>query len=324
VIVAAINVRTDGGAWQQYVGPLTIQGDGTHPIEYYATDKAGNSESVHTSTIKIDGVAPVTTSRLDGVLRPDGSYNSVVNVTLTSADMTSGVQSIQYRVDSGAWWSYTGPFPLRGNGSHIFEYFATDVAGNDEAMHALTIRITGDVHILPVSSLASSGTAGANGWYVSLVYVTLSATGGAGTSIAYRVDTAPWRTYAGPFSITEGRHVFQFQASDGGGYLEPLRSTTIDIDYTPPAVVETTPAQPFRSIGELIDQRLRRLGEAALRHAGVGIDQKQDADASTLAALRQHLERAIELNAADADAFSCLAEVLVHRDRVLHRRHRCP
>jgi len=130
---------------------------------------------------------------------------------------------------------------LRGNGSHVFEYFATDVAGNDETTHSMTIRITGDVHVFPVSSLASSGTAGANGWYVSLVYGTLSATGGSGTSVAYRVDSAPWRTYASPFSITEGRHVFQFQASDGAGYLEPLRSTTIDIDYTPPTVVETTP-----------------------------------------------------------------------------------
>src|SRR5213596_1446636 len=45
--VATIQVRTDGGAWQLYTSPVTVAGDGTHTVDYYATDVAGNVESTH-------------------------------------------------------------------------------------------------------------------------------------------------------------------------------------------------------------------------------------------------------------------------------------
>jgi hypothetical protein len=239
--VASIHVRIDGGSWQIYRTPVTIQGDASHSIEYYATDVAGNNESVHKVNVKIDSVAPVTTSQVTGILRPDGSYDASVNITLTAVDGTSGVQSVQYRIDSGAWRGYTTPFPLAGDGTHIFESFAQDVAGNVEVVNTRSIRISGGgVHILPVSSLRAGGTMGASGWYVSRVAITLSATGGSGTSIAYHVDSGPWIAYASPFSIGDGRHVLEYQATDGAGYSEPLRSITIDVDSTPPTLVPTT------------------------------------------------------------------------------------
>jgi len=245
--VAAIHFRTDGGPWQQYVNPITVSGEGSHSIDYYATDLAGNNESARASTFHIDTVAPVTSAQVAGTLAGDGSYISSVTVTLTASDATSGVQSEQYRVDGGPWGTYSVPFTVGGNGTHMLGYFATDVAGIAEGASGLSIRITGDLHSVPVSTLSSSGVTGANGWYVSSVRVTLTATSGSGiaTSIAYRIDGNAWVTYSQPFTLPDGRHVLVYQATDADGYSESAKSIAINVDSTPPSVLGNSPSVPI-------------------------------------------------------------------------------
>src|SRR5256712_6988413 len=72
--VAAIHFRTDGGAWQLYAIPVAVSGEGSHSLDYYATDLAGNNESSHTATFYIDTVAPVTSAQVAGTPPRDGSY----------------------------------------------------------------------------------------------------------------------------------------------------------------------------------------------------------------------------------------------------------
>ena len=242
--VAAIHFRADGGPWQLYGHPVTVAGEGSHSIEYYATDLAGNNESSHTATFLIDTVAPVSSAQVAGTLAGDGSYVSSVTVTLTASDATSGVQSERYRVDGGPWRTYSVPFTLGGNGTHVLDYFATDVAGSGESVHGLSIWITGDTHVLPVSTLSSSGVTGANGWYVSPVTVTLTATSGSGsaTTIAYRIDGNAWVTYSQPFTLPDGRHVLTYQASDADGYSEVSKSSSFNVDTTPPSVLANSPS----------------------------------------------------------------------------------
>src|SRR5207249_705274 len=141
--VAAIHFRTDGGAWQSYAGPFAVAADGTHAVDYYSTDNTGNTETLHSVTVKLDTVAPVSSAQLAGTQAADGSYVSSVDVTLTSTDTTSGVQSSQYRVDAGAWRSYASAFPLSGNGTHTLEFSAMDVAGNVEGAKSSVVRISG-------------------------------------------------------------------------------------------------------------------------------------------------------------------------------------
>jgi len=245
--VASIHFRTDGGAWQLYANPVTISGEGSHSIEYYATDHAGNNESTRTATFHIDTVSPVTSAQVSGTLAGDGSYVSSATVTLTATDATSGVLSERYRVDGGPWRTYSAPFTVGGNGTHMLDYFATDVAGTAETVRGLSIRITGDFHSIPVSTLTSSGMAGANGWYVSSVTVTLTATSGGGisTSIAYRIDGNAWVTYSQPFTLPDGRHVLVYQATDVDGYSEPAKSIAINVDTTPPALLTNSPNVPI-------------------------------------------------------------------------------
>src|SRR5207249_7069908 len=161
--VAAIHFRADGGAWQLYANPVIISGEGSHSIEYYATDHAGNNESTRTATFHIDTVSPVTSAQVSGTLAGDGSYVSSATVTLTTTDATSGVLSARYRVDGGSWRTYSATFTVGANGTHMLDYFATAAAGTAETARGLSLRITGALHSIPVSTLTSSGVRGAKG-----------------------------------------------------------------------------------------------------------------------------------------------------------------
>jgi len=236
--VAAIHFRTDGGAWQSYAGPFAVAADGTHAVDYYSTDNTGNTETLHSVTVKLDTVAPVSSAQLAGTQAADGSYVSSVDVTLTSTDATSGVQSSQYRVDAGAWRSYASAFPVSGNGTHTLEFSAMDVAGNVEGAKSSVVRISGSTFGPPVTVLHMTGTVGLNGWYVSLVNVTLTATSPSGSGIftMVSIDGAGCKQYAQALTLSEGRHTVDYQSWDSAGFVEPRASTSIDVDLTPPAL----------------------------------------------------------------------------------------
>src|SRR6058998_2601827 len=247
--IAAIHFRTDGGAWQSYASPFTVQSDGSHGIDYYSTDSSGNNEAPRTVAVKIDSTAPSSSVALAGTLAGDGSYISSVDVTLTSTDATSGIQSSEYRVDGGAWRSYASVFPVSGNGTHTLEYHATDVASNVETAKSSVVRISGSSFGPPVTVLQVTGTAGMNGWYISFVNVTLTATSPSGTGVftMYSVDGAGWTQYAQTFMLPEGSHSLDYQSWDSAGFVEPRATTSIDVDLTPPTLggspsgVQTTP-----------------------------------------------------------------------------------
>src|SRR5207253_4990117 len=140
---------------------------------------------------------------------------------------------ISYRIDGGGWLAYTGPFPL-GDGPHVVDYLSSDLAGLAETMHSQSIAID----TTPPSTTASvSGTAGANGWYVTTVVVSLSATDPvSGISNVYsHVDSEPWQIYSGPVTIGEGVHVFEYYAVNGAGLVEGTHSLSLAVDTTPPA-----------------------------------------------------------------------------------------
>src|SRR5947209_20622030 len=84
---------------------------------------------------------PQTPSRsLSCTAGENGWYVSAVTVILTASDGTSGVAALLYRVDGGAWLTYSGPFALQ-DGVHTIDYFATDVAGLVEPQKSLAVRV---------------------------------------------------------------------------------------------------------------------------------------------------------------------------------------
>src|SRR3989475_3487703 len=227
-----VYVRVDGGGWAVYTSPITMT-DGTHLLEYYAVNNAGLAETSHSVPILVDTNPPTTFIWFSGTRGANGWYTSNVTVALNATDATSGVATTSYRIDGGTWLAYTGPFVL-GDGQHVVDYFSIDLAGLPETMHSQTIAID----TTPPSTTASvSGTAGANGWYVTTVAVSLSATDpGSGISNVYtRIDGGDWEVYSGPVTVTDGTHVFEFYAVNGAGLFEGTHSLSLAVDTTPPA-----------------------------------------------------------------------------------------
>ncbi|MEW6592808.1 MAG: DUF2341 domain-containing protein, partial [Candidatus Hadarchaeota archaeon] len=139
--------RVDENSWEAYADSFTVVGDGVHRIDYYSVDIAGNEENVKSIEIKIDTLPSATSHELSGVVGNAGWWRSDVTVTLSTADDNSltadvsGVDYTEYRVDGREWTKYSTPFVVSGDGIHLVEYRSADVAGNEEAIKSIEIKI---------------------------------------------------------------------------------------------------------------------------------------------------------------------------------------
>jgi hypothetical protein len=240
--VSGTTYSVDGGASVPYTGPFLVTGDGSHLVVYGATDVAGNAESPRSANISIDATAPSSLASIAGTSGTNGWYLSSATVTLTSADATSGVVQVQYRIDGGAWTPYVGPFVLF-DGNHTLEHFATDMAGGVEPVISVPIRVD---TVVPSSIAGVTGTVGLAGWYVSTATATLSsvdATSGV-SRIEYRIDGGAWTTYTAPLGLTDGNHLVEYRATDVAGNVETFRSVQARVDATPPTTATSPSGTP--------------------------------------------------------------------------------
>jgi cytochrome c len=103
----------------------------------------GNGDDVSFRNIQIkeipDNAAPVTTATFASP-GPTGWHPGTVPVQLAATDEGQGVDRIEYKLDSGAWTTYTGTVTVTGDGNHTLLYRAVDKAGNTEAEKAATIK----------------------------------------------------------------------------------------------------------------------------------------------------------------------------------------
>src|SRR5439155_126981 len=210
--------------------------DGEYTLEYFAEDAAGLVEPAHTTTIRINTVAPITTASVSGTIGTNGWYTSAVSVTLNASDGTGGVSETFYRLDGGLWTVYAGPIVL-SDGRRVLDYYATDVAGNREPVHSRSFSID---TAPPVASASLLGTVGANTWYVSNVTVTLDASDATSgvAGIRYRIDGGPWQPYGGPFMLGPGRHSVDVFAFDAAGLWSLSSTTKVEIDIAGPTTVD--------------------------------------------------------------------------------------
>lgn len=114
--------------------PITGEGE---VLKETATvfDKAGNSTTADSATVKIDRTAPTT-----GADAPGGWNNTAVTVSLDPNDGLSGVDATYYTVDGGAQHEGT-TLTIATEGAHTLRYWSVDQAGNTEVQHSTTVKI---------------------------------------------------------------------------------------------------------------------------------------------------------------------------------------
>jgi hypothetical protein len=147
-------VQVDGGPLQVTTS-LTVSQNGSHTVEFWSADPAGNTEAKQSVSFKIDSQAPITTASVSGSSGPSGWFTGSAQVTLSATDAVSGVDKTYYTIDGGATQTYSGPFTVSGDGAHTVAYWSVDLAGNEAAHGSLTARIDTTAPTIAVSASPS-------------------------------------------------------------------------------------------------------------------------------------------------------------------------
>jgi hypothetical protein len=126
----SVTCAVDGGPFVACTSPRTVNSlsHGSHTFRVRAEDKSGNA-TIASYSWTADVVAPVIS--LTG--KPASTTNKkTATFSFTVTDASSGVASVQCKLDSGAWAACTSPKSYSGlaAGTHKFQVKATDNAGN--------------------------------------------------------------------------------------------------------------------------------------------------------------------------------------------------
>ena len=147
--VARTEYSVDGGAtWTPYGGQLSFTAEGIVTVQFRSVDRAGNTETAGSTTIKIDKTAPAATITADPakLWPPDGR---AVDVTLSGSgsDATSGLASVSYSItdEYGSPLSIA-PRALNGNEATWSEVIALEARRNggdlDGRLYRILITVT--------------------------------------------------------------------------------------------------------------------------------------------------------------------------------------
>lgn len=161
--VANVFYRIDGGATTTYTGPFTYSTDGTHQVDYWDTDVAGNNSlNVSTVIFRIDRTPPVTEVSFSTTnLGINGWYRGPFQISMSATDNLSGVQNTQYKIDNGTVKIYTAPFNYSTSGLHTLTYWSIDRVLNSETARVVQLKIDQTapsitMNATPASVVASS------------------------------------------------------------------------------------------------------------------------------------------------------------------------
>ena len=241
--------RFDGDpGWTPFGEPAPLAGVGANPkIGLYANDSNATVTTredavfdyFRVTTGVPDSTAPTSAATLDP---PGGTSTGPVTVTLTGADNDggSGLDKLEYRLDGGAWTTYSTPVTVSATGAHTLEHRATDKAGNVGTVGSVSFTIQpagggsdqedGEVHgTVPSVLSVTLGAPASFGAFMPgvtrdyLASTTATVTSSAGNAALTVHD--PSATNTG--KLVNGEHVMPqaLQAKAGGGAFAPIGGT---------------------------------------------------------------------------------------------------
>jgi hypothetical protein len=263
-----ISKTADATGTATFTFPVSLEG--SHAIQYWASD-VGGTEGRHTpGYINIDETAPTFTSV--GVLEATSTQSTAAGwtnvatqtISLVATDTvpspgvaTSGVKQLAWSVNGGSattTQTASASFTLSKSGGTLVEgkntvtYSATDWAGN-------LFSGVGYVNIDTVApsteatpALAASAT---TGWRNTPLLVTLSATdvssGVPSGGTTYSIGAGAPQTYTGPFVVgsasSNASYAVKYFSTDRAGNVEATSTGYVNIDTTIPTVtVSTSPS----------------------------------------------------------------------------------
>jgi len=238
--LAALEYNLDVSGWAAFPesGVLTMP-DGKHNVNVRAKDTAGRTVS-SSKSFWLDSIAPNITIDPSGMLGLNDWYTTDLNLAASASDATSGMDVFEYSLDNSEWTTYTAPISLH-DGTHSLSFWAQDDAGL-----AYQIDRTYKVDTrAPQIGGSLSGVPGTNGWYISDVRLSASASdpapGSGVDAFTYILNGGAETSYVGALTLSDGQHTVQLNAQDKAG-LTYSTEQTIKVDTIYPSLnVQTTP-----------------------------------------------------------------------------------
>jgi len=219
---------------------LSGYGDGAYLIAWGSTDVLGNNETGNSMSVYLDLTPPTTTQAVGSPKHRIGSgvwnVTDATTFTLSGSDAKSGVALTWYAIDGN--YSVGTSFDLTGctDGYHNITWGSVDRMANNETGNNLMVY-------LDLTPPVSNCAIGQPRYGSAPIYIT-SSTGINLTAsdlrtglnfIKYRVDSEPWTTYGGNFTVgLAGSHTLYYRGADLLGNVEGARSLWIYVDDSRP------------------------------------------------------------------------------------------
>jgi hypothetical protein len=164
------------------------------------------------------------------------SWQGSGSVTLAAIDATSGVASIDYRLDGAATYTaYAGPLSL-ADGTHTLVFRAVDAAGNVEPDTTATIKVDTQ---LPTANMSQTGQG-----QPTITGTDQAALSGV-ASVSYRVgNSGGYTTVAGTsttLSLATGTYTIWRYATDNAGNQSAPVSSAVTVDASGPTTTSAVP-----------------------------------------------------------------------------------
>jgi parallel beta-helix repeat protein len=233
------------GSWTVFSSPVIVSTEGITTLQFYSRDNASNDEGVKSVSIGIDLTPPDTASDVTGTLGANGWYTSSATVLLTPSDAApgSGINYTMYRVGTGSWTTYTTPFDVSADGSHLVEFYSVDNASNVGSTNSTAFKIDAT---LPSGTIDIQGGATyANKTNVNLTLQASDATSGIEQFRCSNDEVTwgsweSWQNLSDSFSwnleVGDGNKTVFFQIMDNASNVATLNDTIV-LDTTPPHLI---------------------------------------------------------------------------------------
>ncbi len=234
--IEALHYNVDSSLYDLYSEPLFIKEEGLHTINYKMVDKVGNISSVFKYDFITDTTAPQTRLASDAVVIKKGVTQYIGKGSkfyITAYDTLSGVQTINYAVDSTENKEYTSAIELASEkGLHVLSISATDNVGNISAPVEYSYFLDIDAPVVTIAS--SKKPTDINGELViagstSMIITAIDADTEV-KAIYYSIDDSDFMPYNGEFKLSSGKHTIKAKAIDlvGNTGEEITLSVTVD------------------------------------------------------------------------------------------------
>lgn len=147
--VANTEYKINGGAWIAYTGSFNLTKDGTYTINYRSTDMAGNVESYHTKTIKLDKTTPMLKISLNKIkLSPPNNQMIPIMARIKASDSAAGINSVvltsitcNEKLNSNDIQNAKYNVPISGS-TDSFKLRAKKIINGKECIYIITFKAT--------------------------------------------------------------------------------------------------------------------------------------------------------------------------------------